>query len=156
MLERLNAISTVHRRLFQSDDAAAFDLAEFLHDLTADLSGASGRDDIALDLKLEPVSVAADQAAPIALMINEVMTNALRHAFADHRPGRLEVSLAREPTGYRVLVQDDGVGRRDRPAGFGSTIIELLGRQLKAQVSASDRASGHAVSIHIPHAPERT
>lgn len=150
MLERLNAISTVHRRLFQSDDAASFDLAEFMRDLAADLSGSIARDEIALELTLEPVSVPANQAAPIALLLNEILTNSLHHAFPEERGGTVILSLRRDETGYHIHIADDGVGRGDRPPGFGSTIIDLLGRQLKATLDYSDATPGAAVHIRIP------
>lgn len=155
MLERLNAISTVHRRLFQSDDAASFDLAEFMRDLAADLSGSISRDEIAVELTLEPVSVPANQAAPIALLLNEILTNSLHHAFPEDRGGTVVLSLRRDDTGYHIHISDDGVGRGEHKPGFGSTIIDLLGRQLKATLNYSDAAPGAAVHIRIPDSPAR-
>lgn len=150
MLERLNAISTVHRRLFQSDDAASFDVAEFLRDLAADLHGSAGRDDIAVNLELEKVSVPANRAASLALMVNEVISNAIRHGFPDGRGGQLDIKLSRRENGFCICVDDNGIGRGDRPKGFGSTIVDLLGRQLKADVSYRDTAPGAGVSIDLP------
>lgn len=150
MLERLNAISTVHRRLFQSDDAASFDVAEFLRDLAADLSGSTGREDIVVNLELEPVTVPANQAASLALMVNEVVSNALRHAFPEERAGRLTIQLTQRENGFCIRVDDDGIGRSDRPKGFGSTIIDLLGRQLKADIRYRDSAPGLGVHIDLP------
>jgi len=57
MLERISALSTVHRRLYQAEDATEFDVAEFIRDLSSDLIGAAGRDDIRLRLDLEPKAV---------------------------------------------------------------------------------------------------
>ena len=150
MQERLNAISTVHRRLFQSDDAARFDVADFLNDLAADLIGSSGRDDIVLELALEPVDVPASQAAPLALLLNELVTNALVHAFPDRRPGALRISTARRDDLCRIRVVDDGVGSRIDKPGFGLTIVQLLARQLKAQTRFEDARPGVAAHVALP------
>ena len=56
MLERVNAVATVHRRLFQSADAQRFDVSEFVRDLVSDVVGATGRGEIRVRLDLQPVS----------------------------------------------------------------------------------------------------
>ncbi len=86
MLERINAVATVHRRLFQSDDVAMFDIAAFVRDLADDTLGASGRTDIKINLDTEQVQVPATLAAPLALVVNELLINAINHGFPPGRP----------------------------------------------------------------------
>lgn len=81
MLERIEALSTVHRRLYQSKDVSKFDVADFAKDLVTDLLTASGRSEISPALDLEPIVISAEKATPVALMVNELVTNALKHAF---------------------------------------------------------------------------
>ena len=71
MLERLNAISTVHRRLFQSEDPDRFDVAAFARDLSADLGATLAPPGVVIELELEPVSVASSKGASLALLIND-------------------------------------------------------------------------------------
>lgn len=136
MLQRVEAISTVHRRLYQSKDVQQFDLAEFLHDIANDLVKASGRDDIELSLDLMPVKVPAQQASPFALMLNELLMNALKHAFPIGHPGCLLIEVRSNGDYLTVYIADDGVGMpesRNR-AGFGNRLVKTLARQLQAEI----------------------
>lgn len=152
MLDRVNAIATVHRRLFQSDDVERFDVSAFVRDLVADVIGSSGRDDIEFSLDLERVDVAASKAAPLALVINELLSNAMRHAFPDGRPGKIFVGIQRGAGDFRIEIRDDGVGVTSsaKSSGFGLTIIQLLCQQLKAKSETTDAEPGTRVVINLP------
>ncbi len=152
MLERVSAIATVHRRLFQSDDVERFDVSAFVRDLVADVIGASGRDDIQFSLDLERVDVDAAKAAPLALVISELLSNAMRHAFVGGRPGRIFVGISRIDGELRIEITDDGVGveTSTRSSGFGLTIVQLLCQQLKAKWLTTDASPGTRVVINLP------
>lgn len=151
MLERVGAVATVHRRLFQSDDIERFDVADFLRDLTGDLAAAARRDDIQIRLDLEHVAVPAAQAAPFALVANELIGNALKHAFPDGRPGVVKVSIVRTPGAFDMIVEDDGVGLAAAgPPGFGATIVQLLSQQLRANTRTEPLQPGLRAVVAIP------
>jgi two-component sensor histidine kinase len=153
MLERVSAVAAVHRRLFQSEDIERFDVADFLHDLTGELAGSAGRADIQIHLDLEHVAVPAAQAAPLALVANELIGNALKHAFPNGRRGAVRVSTRCEPGGFRMTVADDGVGLSGGAAavrGFGSTIVQLLSQQLRAQLKTEDAQPGVRAIVTVP------
>ena len=153
MLQRVESIGTVHRRLYQSKDVRRFDVAEFLRDIAHELLKASGRTDIAMSLDLRPVQVPAQQASPVALMLNELMMNALKHAFPPGRPGRLSVRIADDADGRLVVeLADDGVGMPAsmRAAGFGSRLIKTLARQLQADVTWRPGDPGTVVEVRAP------
>jgi PAS domain S-box-containing protein len=154
MLSRIEALSTVHRRLYQSDDVATFDVADFARDLVTDLVAASSRN-LTPRLDLEPVIVSADKAAPLALIVNELVTNAIKHAFVGRNadvPGELSVMLAKPDGVLRIEVSDDGVGL-DGSTGestFGVRLIRSLAKQLKAEVEWRDGAPGTRAVITVP------
>ena len=157
MLERINAVATVHRRLFQSDDVAMFDIAAFVHDLADDTLGASGRADIRINLDTEQVQVPATLAAPLALVINELLINAINHGFPPGRGGEVSVGVHRKHDILRIEITDNGVGMaratdsdRGDEIGFGLTIVDLLGRQLRAKVDRSDADPGVKVTLELP------
>src|SRR5262249_12766041 len=79
ILERIDALSTVHRRLYQSKDVNRFDVADFARDLVSDLLAVSGHASIKPHLDLQPAVIPAAQATPVALVVNELVTNALKH-----------------------------------------------------------------------------
>jgi PAS domain S-box-containing protein len=155
MLERVSAIATVHRRLFQSDDVERFDVSAFVRDLVADMMGAARRDDIKVRLDLERVDVAATKAAPLALVISELFSNALRHAYPPGAPGsggEIFVGITRVDDDFRIEITDDGVGVENSAAsgGFGLTIVQLLCQQLKARSETTPAEPGTRVVVHLP------
>ncbi|UAL12929.1 PAS domain-containing protein [Caulobacter segnis] len=152
MLGRVNAIATVHRRLFQSEDVERFDVSAFIRDMVADLMGSAMRDDIRMELDLERVEIPASKAAPFALVVNELLTNALRHGFPEGRGGRIFVGVTRQEGEFRIEITDDGVGldKDSKPSGFGLTIVQLLCQQLKAKCETTDAEPGVRVIILLP------
>jgi PAS domain S-box-containing protein len=152
MLGRVNAIATVHRRLFQSEDVQRFDVSAFIRDMVADLVGSSARDDIEIQLDLERVDIPAAKAAPFALVVNELLTNALRHGFPEGRGGRIFIGVNRLNGDFRIEIADTGVGldRDNKATGFGLTIVHLLCQQLKAKVETTDAEPGTRVVVLLP------
>ncbi len=156
MLERVSAIATVHRRLFQSDDVERFDVSAFVRDLVSDMMGSARRDDIKVRLDLERIDIAAAKAAPLALVISELFSNALRHAFPPEtlqgRTGEILVAITRQDADFRIEITDDGVGMENSASsgGFGLTIVQLLCQQLKARAQTTPADPGTRVVVYLP------
>lgn len=157
MQDRLAAMGVAHRRLFQSDDLGRFDLSDFVRDLVGELSGSAGRPDVAVICDLAPAPVASAKAAPLALLINELLTNAMRHGFPVDRGGNVFVKIFPHEGELRIEIADDGVGESsERAAGggpelrFGLTIVELLARQLQARIVREDARPGVRVTVSLP------
>ncbi|TXM56324.1 PAS domain-containing protein [Methylobacterium sp. WL120] len=153
MLTRVEALGIVHRRLYQSNDVERFDVAEFARDLSTDLVRGSGRDGIRLHLDLEAVEVPVSKAPPVALMMNELITNALKHAFPGDRPGRLSVTVAPDGKYFAIRIADDGVGMPVevmKKRSFGKRLIGTLCRQLNASIAWQSNEPGTTVNIRLP------
>lgn len=156
MLERIDALGTVHRRLYQSKDVSRFDVADFVRDLVGDLLSASGRNELRSEFDLEAVAIPAEKATPVALIINELVTNALKHAFGDVRngatSGTVGVRLRNGTENYTIEVHDDGSGMADSDTGdsFGTRLIRSLARQLHATIEWRDASPGTRVVITLP------
>ncbi|HEX8664106.1 MAG TPA: sensor histidine kinase, partial [Beijerinckiaceae bacterium] len=114
---------------------------------------------IRLDLDVEPFDVPERDAAALALLVNELVTNALRHAFPDGRKGRVSISARRSEGAARLTVEDDGVGLAAAAAasgeGFGRTLAEMLARQLKAELRWEDAAPGTRAVLVLGRTAER-
>ena len=160
MLERVEALSTVHRRLYQSKDVSRFDVADFARDLVTDLLTASGRSRIDADFELEPVVIPAQQAAPVALMMNELVTNALKHAFREDENGeargKLGVRMRQVDGHFDLEVADDGPGMPAETTenSFGMKLVQALARQLQADIEWHDASPGTRVSVKMPNRPQ--
>lgn len=154
MLERVEALSTVHRRLYQSDDVTRFDLGDFARDLVSDLVAASGRP-IEIDFDLNQVDLPAERAAPVALIVNELVTNAIKHAFPNGDAGKLHISVEQRGDTCHIEVSDDGkgldgAGSPGDGSSFGMKLIRSLGRQLGAEVVWQARDPGTRAKLTIP------
>lgn len=153
MLTRIEALGTVHRRLYQSSNVERFDVADFARDLVTDLVRGSGRDDVRLPLDLEAVEIPVEKASPVALIMNEIVTNALKHAFPDGRAGRISITVAPDDRYFGIKIADDGVGM---PAevlekrSFGKRLTGTLARQLNASIAWQANNPGTVVSIRLP------
>ena len=153
MLQRVDALASVHRRLYQTDNIESFDISSFAVTLAQDLLGASGRRDIVLSTDLAAVDIPARKAAPVGLILNEVITNAIKHAYADGRPGEMRLTIRRQGGEAMIDVIDDGPGFdvsvRPRDS-IGRVLVERLSRQAKAVTSWDGNAPGTHVSITLP------
>jgi two-component sensor histidine kinase len=106
---------------------------------------------ISLQLELEPVTLPIDRAIPCGLILNELLVNALKHAFPDGRAGRISIRLQqRDADRVTLLVCDDGIGGRepvDRTNGeLGMQLVATLAQQIHADLSVK-RAGGTTVEL---------
>jgi PAS domain S-box-containing protein len=159
LAERINALSTVHRLLYSVGDVSRFDVAAFLTDLTGDLATLLPPGQVEVELRLEPVAVSAAKAAPLALLVNEVLGNAFKHGYPDRRRGHLLVAATKPDGELRIVVEDNGVGM-DGVAppehGFGKTLIDMLVRQLKGRIAWEQANPGTRVVVTMPLDAEET
>jgi PAS domain S-box-containing protein len=151
MLERVDALATVHRQLYQSEDLRAFDVGSFSKTLVSEVLGASGREDIELVTDCEPIVVPASHATPLGLILNELVTNSIKHAYAEGRSGKL-LLLAGQVDGIAsISLSDDGPGREAHKvsSGFGETLIKRLTKQVGARIEWKDLQPGTRVVLQF-------
>ena len=157
--ERVSALAAAHRLLYGSHDASWFNLKDFTSELAGELVAALPKGQVSLDLQIQPLGVPASKAAPLALLLNEVIGNAVKHAFPNGRQGRLTIGIGRIENGLRIAVEDDGVGLDHAPlpeGSFGKTLITMLVHQLKGRLTWSDQKPGTRAEIVIPVDAEET
>ena len=159
-LQRVEAIGTVHRRLYQSEDVSRFDLSDFVRDTVRETAKATGRSDVTLSFDVEPLTVPARQASPITLMLNELVINALKHAFPDGRGGSLAVSIHARDGRLTISMADDGIGMaseaRLTSGGFGTRLVKSIVRQLRGDVTWRPADPGTVVTVSCPLAAIET
>ncbi len=142
---RLNSMALIHEQLYQTEDLAKVPFGTFLRTLADNLMRTFGEtgERIQLVFDLQEVDMAVDSAIPCGLIINELVTNALSHAFPEGREGRIRIQfLQPEPWRYRMIVSDDGIGL---PKGFdlkkatsmGFQLVGILAEQLGSETVVS-------------------
>ena len=139
---RINSMALVHERLYRSADFAHIDFGAYIRKLAEDLFHVYEVQNhaIELDTRVQDVRININQAIPCGLIVNELLSNALKYAFPGERAGRIVVTLRPDKARkHELSVCDDGVGL---PEGFdlqtaqttGMVIVRALARQLGANV----------------------
>ncbi|TDQ82434.1 PAS domain S-box-containing protein [Dongia mobilis] len=143
---RIRSMSLIHQTLYQSKDFARVDFANFLDSLLPTLmdSYSTASDRIALSVAVDDVHLPLNQAIPCGLIVNELIANALKHAFPGGMRGRIDVASRRSGDNEVALsVSDDGIGLRDgqeiKSATLGLTLVQMLARQLHGEISVNRR-----------------
>ena len=138
--QRVHAMAIVHEKLYQSPDLARIDFAEYLQDLTDDLITAyRPAPGVTVSIAADPVFLGVDQAIPCGLIVNELISNALKYAFPEARSGVIEVSLQAENDAITLTISDNGIGLPDHidlqnPDTLGLNLINGLAGQLNGEV----------------------
>ena len=128
---RISAMAAVHEHIYDQVNFDRIDFSAYIRTLCDRLHAIHGGV-ATIECRLQPLSVTADQAMSLGLILNEVIANAFKHAFVDGRGGRVVVRLDLGDDGKATLsVEDDGVGlRQDRPTGLGTQLITALSKQI--------------------------
>jgi two-component sensor histidine kinase len=127
---RVKSMALVHEKLYQSRDLAKIDFAEYVRNLVAHVfrSYPTSLGNVGLKVNVDTISFSIDLAIPLGLLINELVSNCLKHAFPDERKGEIRVDLHPDGRGQYVLtVSDNGVGF---PGDVDFRNTETLGLQL--------------------------
>lgn len=140
---RIKTMATIHDRLYRSGDFAYIEFDEYLRSLVPELLDSYALANV-IDLEMSAVGVrlGLDAAIPCALIVNELVTNALKHAFPGGRRGRLKITMQPTADGaISLVVSDDGVGLPDDAVpesgskSLGLRLVSDLARQLDGDVS---------------------
>ena len=153
MAERIGALSAVHRLLYSAGDATRFNIKDFADDFLGDLLAGVDGTRTTVSAEFDEVAVSAAMAAPLALLMHELATNAIRHAFPENREGRLTISARREEGALHIRIEDDGIGLSagtPNPAGFGRSLVEMVVRQLRGTIAWTETDPGTLVVIAVP------
>jgi len=127
---RIRSMALIHERLYQSSDLSRIEFSPYLRNLATHLFHSYQVEITRVQLKIqaEEVHLNINTAIPCGLIVNELISNALKHGFPEGRKGKLEIDLSAVPEdGYVIQVKDDGVGF---PAGLDFRKTETLGMQI--------------------------
>jgi PAS domain S-box-containing protein len=151
--DRVYSMALVHERLYRSEDLASVNFAEYTEELTNQLfrNHVLSADTIRLKLEVEKSPLDIDRAIPCGLILTELISNALKHAFPNGRSGEIQVSLQRTKNGGLILsVADNGVGLPDEATlqtrrSLGMRLVHSLATQLDTQIEFLRRDPGTEV-----------
>jgi two-component sensor histidine kinase len=112
-------------------------------------------EDLRVEVRGDEIALPSRSATALTLVVNELIQNALKHAFVGREAGSITVALRSHPPGFDVEVQDDGVGLtpgEPPPHSLGLQIVEaLVGQDLGGQLNIERNGLGTRVTIHVPN-----
>ncbi len=152
---RVRSMALVHERLYQSQDLARIDFAEYIRNLANHLFRSYGVNTNVIKLKInvDDVPLGVDTAIPCGLIINELVSNCLKHAFHDDRVGEIRIELRADDGEFTLMVSDNGVGFPEdldfRDTGsLGLQLVNMLVEQFEGTIEL-DRSAGTAFKIAL-------
>jgi two-component sensor histidine kinase len=154
--QRINAVARAHEKLYCTEGMEEISLRSYVEDVARQLFGAcSGtKDRITLKLDVDDIELGLDKTVKIGLLLSELLSNSLKHAFPDQRGGEVVVSLHRDGTGALLVVADNGVGiSKSGRSMTGPTLGLKLATSLARQIGSDiviDSNSGTRFSMRIP------
>jgi two-component sensor histidine kinase len=151
---RVQSMALIHEKLYQSTNLANVDFAGYLESLVAFLQRSYGcsQKDIFIHVEAEPVVLGIDYAVPCGLIVNELVSNALKHAFPNQDKGEISIRLQTEATQQKIqlLVSDDGVGIQEgvdlsNPTSLGLQLVKALVSQLEGILEVHNHHGSHFI-----------
>ncbi len=160
MQNRIKSMAIVHENLYHSEDFSRVDFREYIRSLVMNISHSFGVDGkkIRIGIDVEDAALDMNAAVPCGLLLNELITNAVKHAFPGGRKGELTISMHRVDGGaYRLAVKDDGPGLPDgldsiAQSSLGLRLAKLLANQIGGELTVG---SGPGAEFAVTFDPDR-
>lgn len=153
---RIRTMALVHEMLYRSEDFERISFPDYVRSVASVISATYGRMNVHLDFQLEPIIINIETAIPLGLILNELLSNAYRHAFTGNSEGQISIILEKHATGnsFAFTISDSGVGL---PDGFsmdgsktmGLQVVDILVKQIEAQL-VIEQNNGTSFTIIFP------
>ena len=157
---RVNSMAMIHEKLYRSKDFASVDFKEYLQGLVASIAETYKRPEIIWQVEMAPLSLDVNVGIPCGLIVNELVSNSMKHAFPDGRGGMIRIGIERDGERMNVLtVQDDGVGFAAgidfrNTTSLGLQLVTVLTGQLKGTIEMH-REGGTSFCVTFPEEEEK-
>ncbi|WP_064707804.1 sensor histidine kinase [Rhizobium bangladeshense] len=155
---RIEALALLYRSLSEEEKGATIDLGSYVSQIAASVMAAHAVEGIRLDMKVDTWPVSINVAMPAGLVINELLTNTLKHAFVGRDGGEITLRCVVSDSGCRITVADNGVGlpqdvQWPNPGKLSAMIIQSLKQNARAEIEVtSSPGTGMSVSLVFPTA----
>ena len=153
---RIEAIALVHRRIYEEGAVEEVELGVFLGELIDHLSRSLSdeRLEVSVTGSADRVRLVTDRAVSLALLVTELVSNAIQHGFPEDRRGRVEIAISAQDDGIRLVVSDNGVGFEHEAdhEGTGINLADLLASQLGGELVFEQADPGTRVTLFLPAA----
>ena len=153
---RVRSMALIHEQLYQTPDLAHIDVGEYLETLVASIQRSAGAHSshVAFKLDCHAAALDIDRAVPCGLIVNELVTNAIKYAFPDGKRGTIELQLRVEEQTLILSVRDDGIGMNpdlnwEQSDSIGLQLVSALTQQLEGEVELQSGNEGTIWTIRF-------
>ena len=131
---RIHSFARIHRQIYLQSDVISVNLKEYIEDLAGGLRAGALPPNVKLSCDLPPLLSQRDVALALGLLMNELVTNAVKHAFPDGTGGTILVRIQRSADGWEFTVKDNGAGFGSVVPGLGAGLIDQFARQAGGEI----------------------
>lgn len=151
---RIKTMATVHELLYQSNSFSKLEFSETLQKLIENISETlQPNQEIKLDIHCDPITLNINQAIPASLIVNEVITNAYKHAFKDHESGEIIFLLKEEKGQINIEISDNGAGipedQLEQSGSLGIHLIDVLSSQINGTSEYKNNGNGTTYTLQF-------
>jgi two-component sensor histidine kinase len=146
---RINSMSLIHQMLYNKSNMSSINLSEYLAVLLSQIekSYTPVTCNISAILKCDAITIDLDTAIPLGLIVNELVTNAYKHAFKNANEGTIEVVFNKTEENYHLIVKDNGSGfdaQNAKNQSLGMELIQMLAEQLNGSLKFTNHTGTKA------------
>ena len=150
---RVQSMGIIHQKLYQGENLGSIEMKDYFMNLSEGvLDTFNAEEKVKIECAMDQLNLDVDTAVPIGLIVNELLTNALKYAFPDGVKGQINISLVKENNDLLLKVTDNGIGKTEgskpKGTGFGTQLIQLLTQQLNGTIS-EEHINGTAVFFNF-------
>ncbi|SDR67495.1 sensor histidine kinase [Christiangramia echinicola] len=146
---RVQSMGIIHQKLYQGTNLGSIEMKDYFINLSEGiLDTFNAEDKVKIECAMDQLDLDVDTAVPIGLIVNELLTNALKYAFPKQKSGVINISLEKDSyQNLKLQVRDNGVGKTDglapKGTGFGSQLVRLLTQQLNGTMIERNEEGTH-------------
>lgn len=137
---RVQSMGIIHQKLYQGTNLGSIEMKDYFLNLSEGiLDTFNAEEKVKIECAMDNLELDVDTAVPIGLIVNELLTNALKYAFPKNEQGVIKLSLEKDAEqNLRLMVKDNGIGKKEglapKGTGFGSQLVKLLTQQLNGSM----------------------
>lgn len=149
---RIATMSLIHQNLYLSDNFSQIDFQTYLENLVANIKNTFNENKVAIAIDTHGNSFDLDTAIPLGLIINEIVCNALKHAFPEDMEGRIQIAIQKKESNlFELVIGDNGIGTTvsQKENSIGLELVSLLVMQLRGKIEKINQIGTHySIQFH--------
>ena len=159
---RIQAMSLIHQRLYQSNNLSAINMKDYIHELVDSLNESfNNNNNVCFNLEIDPIQLNLAHCIPLGLILNEAITNSFKYAFPDDKQGLINIELKTvSENNYLLTIKDNGIGLPHgfnliRPDSMGMNLMQGLSAEIGAEFTLTNE-NGTRVDINFDYVLDAT